>query len=171
MSDLEKVREGREVERAQRGGLSGFFEARRAKKAQKQYDAELASWQAERDACAANLTLATTYTGVEQATGIILKPDEALFATINGAALVEDRRGPGQWQGRSSGFSIPIGSIGGRSIRYRTGTSRGHFVQGAPVPTAIDSGTLRDQQTGGVSGFEADARVSLRQADWLPAHP
>ncbi len=120
----------------------GFFEARRAKKAVKQYQAELATWQLTRNACAANLELAKTYNGDDHSTALLLKPGEALFATITGTGLIEDRRGPGQWQGRSSGVSIPIGSIGGRSIRYHTGATRGHYVQGAPVPTAIDIGTL-----------------------------
>jgi hypothetical protein len=27
-------------------------------------------------------------------------------------------------------------------VRYRVGAQRGHYVQGAPVPTAIDNGTI-----------------------------
>jgi hypothetical protein len=38
--------------------------------------------------------------------------------------------------------SIPIGSIHGRSVRYRVGATRGHYVQGASTPTAIDTGTV-----------------------------
>ena len=66
----------------------GFFEARRAKKAVKQYQAELATWQLTRNACAANLELSKTYAGDDQSTGIILKPGEALFSSITGVALV-----------------------------------------------------------------------------------
>ncbi len=120
----------------------GFFEARRAKKAAQQYQASLESWQVARDACAANLELAKTFNGDERSATLLLKPGEALFATVTGAGLIEDRRGRGEWQGRSSGVSIPIGSIGGRSVRYHTGGTRGHYVQGAPIPTAIDVGTL-----------------------------
>ncbi|MGA8922075.1 MAG: hypothetical protein WB682_02940, partial [Candidatus Dormiibacterota bacterium] len=65
-----------------------------------------------------------------------------LFYKVTGAALVEERRGPTQWRGGSHGVSFPIGSIGGRSIRYRVGATRGHIVQGTPSPTAIDSGTI-----------------------------
>jgi hypothetical protein len=126
---------------SKRGGLLGVFEGRRAKKAEKQYESELEVWKDQRDACADRLTLAETYQG-EGAAAILLKSGEAVFAAISGAALVEDRAGRGSWEGRSSGVSIPIGSLGGRSIRYRTGASRGHFVQGAPVATAIDTGTL-----------------------------
>ncbi len=119
----------------------GFFEARRAKKAIKDYQEAFAAWKAERDECAELLALAQTYRG-EQSAQVVLKSGEAVFALITGASLIEDRRGPGQWQGRSSGVSIPIGSIGGRTIRYRTGSSRGHFMQGMPAPTAIDTGNF-----------------------------
>jgi hypothetical protein len=119
----------------------GFFEKRRVKKAIDQFGKEFAVWSAERDECIERLALAQTYQG-ESSTQIVLTKGEALFASVSGAALIEDRRGAGQWQGRSSGFSFPVGSVGGRTIRYRTGSSRGHFVQGAPVPTAVDVGTL-----------------------------
>ena len=118
-----------------------MFEKLRAKRAQKQYEAQLAQWQEQHDATAALLDLAQTYEG-ERSTEMILKPGEAVFAFVTGASLIEERRGAGQWEGRSSGVSFPIGSIGGRSIRYRTGGTRGHYVQGAPMPTAIDTGTL-----------------------------
>jgi hypothetical protein len=120
----------------------GFFQKRRGRRAADKYQAELAAWQTERDACAENLALVKGFAGDAQSSALLLKRGELVFATVTGAALVEDRRGPGQWQGRSSGFSIPVGSIGGRSIRYRTGQSRGHFVQGAPAPTAIDTGNV-----------------------------
>jgi hypothetical protein len=113
----------------------------REKKAEEQYQADLTEWEAERDASASLLELAQRYAG-EPSSDLLLKPGEALFARVTGASLVEDRRGAGQWQGHSSGVSIPIGSIGGRSVRYRVGASRGHYVQGAPVATAIDTGTI-----------------------------
>jgi len=118
-----------------------MFEKRRAKKAQEEYERELSDWQAERDGTASLLKLAESYGG-ESSTELMLKPGEAVFAYITGAGLIEDRRGRGRYEGRSSGVSIPVGSIGGRSVRYRVGASRGHFVQGAPVPTAVDRGTL-----------------------------
>ena len=64
------------------------------------------------------------------------------IAQITNVSLVEDRKGPGQWQGTSQGVSFPIGRIGGRSVRYRVGASKGHYVQGAPSPTAVDSGSF-----------------------------
>jgi hypothetical protein len=117
-----------------------LFRHHQEKKAYQDYQAKLAAWQEQRDAYANLVTLAQTYAG-EPSSEIMLKPGEAVFATVTSVALVEDRRGAGEWQGRSQGFSIPVASIHGRSIRYRVGTSRGHFVQGAPTPTAIDVGT------------------------------
>jgi hypothetical protein len=117
-----------------------LFKHHQEKKAYQDYQAKLAAWQEQRDAYANLVTLAQTYAG-EPSSEIMLKPGEAVFATVTSVALVEDRRGAGEWQGRSQGFSIPVASIHGRSIRYRVGSSRGHFVQGAPAPAAIDVGT------------------------------
>ena len=69
--------------------------------------------------------------------GILLKGGERSVYRINGASLVEPRRGAGQWQGRSSGVSVPVGA----GVRVRMGQSRGHFVQGAEAPTVVDRGT------------------------------
>lgn len=103
----------------------------------KRYEKALAEWQAQRDSVAELLTLAESYDG--ETTGpILLRPDERVFATVNDASLIEDRRGRGQWVGRSNGVSIPVGF----GVRYRMGATRGHYQQGSPVPTAIDSGTL-----------------------------
>lgn len=102
----------------------------------------MATWQAQHDALAEQLNLAEHFTGDTTSDQLVLQRGEALFAFVTGASLVEDRSTGGQWQGRSSGVSFPIGSIGGRSIRYRVGGTRGHYVQGTPVPTAIDVGTF-----------------------------
>ncbi|MHB8490241.1 MAG: hypothetical protein ACYDCS_14440 [Candidatus Dormibacteria bacterium] len=116
-----------------------MFRHHEEKKAYREYQAKLATWQKQRDAYANLVTVAETYAG-EPSSEIMLKPGEAVFAAVAGVALVEDRRGPGEWKGRSQGFSIPVASIHGRSIRYRVGSSRGHFQQGSPAPTAIDVG-------------------------------
>ena len=117
-----------------------MFKHHQEKKAYQEYQATLAAWQRQRDAYAELVSLSETYAG-EPSSQIMLKPGEAVFATVTSVALVEDRRGAGEWHGRSRGFSIPVASIHGRSIRYRVGSSRGHFVQGPPTPTAIDVGT------------------------------
>ena len=107
----------------------------------KQYAARLDQWQQERNDLAAAVELVASFSGTGS-DRLILKSGEAVFASITDASLIEDRRGGGHWEGRSSGVSIPIGSIGGRSIRYRTGSSRGHYVQSPPVATAVDTGIL-----------------------------
>jgi hypothetical protein len=117
------------------------FEKHREKKAQEDYQNALAKWQAERDGQAAALEFAKTTSGDTTTSELMLKKGEAVFAKITSAGLVELRRGPGQWQGRSQGVSIPVGSLAGRSVRYRVGASKGHYVQGEPHPTAIDTGT------------------------------
>lgn len=71
-------------------------------------------------------------------TPLRLGPRERAVYTIDRAGLFETRRGPGQWSGRSSGVSVPVGL----GIRVRTGQSRGHYVQGAESPTVIDTGTV-----------------------------
>jgi len=112
-----------------------------AEKAHAAQQAAVATWQAQRDGYAHFLDLVRGFHG-EQTSELVLKPGEALFGRIDGASLIEDRAGRGTWQGRSQGVSIPIASLGGRSIRYHVGASKGHYVAGTPVPTAIDSGTV-----------------------------
>jgi hypothetical protein len=114
----------------------------RSGRAERKYDTELATWQGDRKECMERLELAQRFTGDSSSNALLLKRGEALFATVTGCSLVEDRRGAGHWEGRSSGFSIPVGSLGGRSIRYRTGRTRGHYVQGTPAAAAIDVGTM-----------------------------
>ena len=118
-----------------------MFEKHKEKKAKADYEALLEAWQSLRDGTASLLKTAAEYEG-EPDSGIMLKGGEAVFAKVTGASLVEDRRGAGHWQGHSQGVSIPVGSLGGRSVRYRVGKTKGHYVQGAPTPTAIDTGTV-----------------------------
>jgi hypothetical protein len=117
------------------------FEDHRAKKAVKEHQEAVSRWQAERDGAAELLTLARTFEG-EGSSEILLGSGELLFCKVMGAALIEERRGSGHYQGRSQGVSIPVASIGGRSIRYHVGANKGTFVQGTPVVTAIDTGTV-----------------------------
>ncbi len=118
-----------------------MFEKHREKKEQAAREKADADWAAERAAAAETLDYVQTYRG-EPTSELVLKRGESLFAKIDQVSLIEDRRGPGQWQGRSQGVSIPVGSLGGRSIRYHVGGSHGHYVSGTPIPTAIDTGTL-----------------------------
>ncbi len=117
-----------------------MFEDHKVKKAAKEYEQALAVWQADRDAQAQLLDVAQNFDGTG-AENILLKKGEAVFYKVTGVALIEDRRGPGHYGGRSQGVSIPIGSLGGRTVRYRVGVNKGHFVQGTPIATAIDTGS------------------------------
>jgi len=117
------------------------FEKHRAKEVAKAYQQALGEWQAQHDGLAQLLQLAESFNGLGS-NEIMLKPGETVFYKVTGADLIEGRRGRGQWKGHSQGASIPVGSIHGRSVRYRVGVTRGHLVQGAPAPTAIDTGTV-----------------------------
>lgn len=104
------------------------------------YAKALAEWQPRRDAQADLVELANSFTG-ETDTSVILKAGEFVFAIVRNASLIEDRPGQGQFVGHSQGFSIPVGSIGGHSVRYRVGAMNGHSVAAPSVATAIDQGT------------------------------
>jgi hypothetical protein len=118
------------------------FDKHKEKKAEEDFVRHFAEWQQAHDEAAQLIETAQTYTGDTTSDKLILKADEKLFATVSGVGLVEERRGPGQWQGHSQGFSVPVGSVGGHQVHYRVGQTRGHYVQGTPTPTSIDSGTL-----------------------------
>jgi hypothetical protein len=103
--------------------------------------AALAEWTAQVQEVRGLLAVASGQS-VRGATSLILKKDETSVAEITNVGFIEDRKGAGQWKGASQGVSFPIGHIGGRTVRYRVSGSRGHYVQGAPIPTAVDRGTL-----------------------------
>jgi hypothetical protein len=117
-----------------------MFQGLHAKKAAAEHKEALTKWQEQRDAYKQLLDVAEHFSG-SLSDEIVLGPGEAVFYKVTGTSLVEERRGAGHWQGHSSGISIPVGTLGGHTVRYRVGSSRGHYVQGAPRPTAIDSGT------------------------------
>jgi hypothetical protein len=118
-----------------------MFTGHKEKKATKAYEDALGRWLEQVTWYKQLLETAQVFKGTDSS-GLVLGSGEAVFYKVTGAALIEDRRGAGHYEGRSSGFSIPVGSLGGRSVRYRVGASRGHYVQGAPTPTAIDTGTV-----------------------------
>jgi hypothetical protein len=118
-----------------------MFKKHHEKQLAEEYQRRLAAWQELHDSTAHALALAQGYNG-ETSSALLLKAGEAVFATVSSAALIEERRGAGHYTGASSGVSVPIGSIGGHSVRYHVGATRGHYVQAPPVPTAIDHGTV-----------------------------
>jgi hypothetical protein len=116
-----------------------MLKRRRERKALEAQQRAYAAWEHDREEAAALVEAARTFEGTTT-NDLTLRGHERVYLIVDGASLIEDRRGAGHWEGRSSGFSVPVASIGGRSIRYHVGQSRGHYVQGAPVPTAIDHG-------------------------------
>jgi hypothetical protein len=117
-----------------------MFERHKEKKEEAHYEDELKEWSSQLEELQALLALAKGASiGDSQ---LILKKGEVAVATVTNVGLIEERRGAGQWQGGSQGVSFPIGSIGGRSVRYRVGATRGHYVQGEPHPTAVDHGVM-----------------------------
>jgi Protein of unknown function (DUF2510) len=94
---------------------------------------------------------------ISPSAGIIGKPGEMAYLVLQGAALIEPRRLPGHWSGRSQGFSIPVY----KGIRYRVGATKGTFQQGAEVPTPIDQGTVL------VSNQRAVFAGSKATREWL----
>lgn len=118
-----------------------MFERHRQHEALKRYEEALATWQAQRDGYAELVATARDFHGLSS-NEINLGPGELLFFKVTGAGLSESRQGTGHYEGRSSGLSIPVASIGGHAVRYHVGASKGHYVQGAPVLTVIDHGTV-----------------------------
>ena len=123
-----------------------MFGRRKARREQEvAIPAELAAieaWQVERDARAAALESATDIEPATSSTELVLKRAEAIFLEVHGAALIEDRQGPGSWSGRTAGLSIPLFDLGGSPVRFNTGGTQGTFTPGQAEATVVDVGTL-----------------------------
>jgi len=113
------------------------FKAHKERKAAEAQASALAAWQSERDGYAALVETARNYQG-ETSSALLLHAGEVQFASVTNCALVEERKGPGTWQGQSHGVSIPV--VAG--VRYRVGATKGHFVAGEQHPSAIDHGEM-----------------------------
>ncbi len=129
-----------------------MFDHLREKRAQKHAAAEAAAaevakraLEAERAAQIAELQALVSIAHGESSPmvdALLMKKGEIGVAQIGNAGLIEEVKGAGHWSGSSQGVSLPIGKIAGRSVRYRVGATKGHYVQGVPVATAVDVGTL-----------------------------
>ena len=126
-----------EAFRARRAAAQEQQQAARAASA---FEQALATWQAKRDGTAELLESAKAEGSVPE--GLVLHRGELCFGTLTNCSLIEERRGQGHFVAGSTGVSIPIGSLGGRPVRYRVGATRGHYEQAAPVATAVATGTL-----------------------------
>jgi len=98
-----------------------------------------ATWQQEKETLERELEFFRDYQGQDTSEHILLRKGERFFAVVI-AGLIEERAGRATYVGKRQGFSIPIGSIGGQSIRYNTGVSSGQLERAAPVQTTIDVG-------------------------------
>lgn len=105
--------------------------ARDVAKANKSYPKRHAQWQATRDEATAALDYVTNFT-----------PTDGEYFTTT-ANLIEQHAGPSQYVGGSQGISLPIGSLGGRSVRYRVGAARGHVEAGTLEDRVIDNGRVK----------------------------
>ena len=115
-----------------------IFVKHHLKRLEKAYQAELANWTTTNRRLEA--AVAALKAGpVAEAPGLVLKRGELVYLAGHPVQLLETRRGPGHWQGRSNGFSVPIGDT---RVRYRVGASRGTYVPGQEAPTVIDTGVL-----------------------------
>src|ERR1700682_1731780 len=115
----------------------GLLERHAAKRRLAEHDQALSLWLREDSELREMLNEARGQ-GVRHGVGIALKKDESAFQVLEGSALIEPRRLPGHWEGRSKGVSFKVA----KGVRYRVGTSKGHYIQGDEVPTPIDTGTL-----------------------------
>jgi hypothetical protein len=107
-------------------------------------ETRLAEWQADDDGLGEVVELARHFRGVtagEIAGGspVALKPGERIYFVLKGAALIEPRSAGGHWEGRTQGVSFRV--PGTKSMRYRVGANKGHYVRDGERPTPIDEGT------------------------------
>jgi hypothetical protein len=115
-----------------------FGSKRRAERKAAEEAAEKARDRADLRQAVVNLmALAAGQDSTDPDWPLVLKPGERLVSKIEGSGLFEPRRGPGHWEGRSAGVSVPVGDTG---LRVRLGKSAGTYVQGAETPTVIDRG-------------------------------
>jgi hypothetical protein len=118
-------------------GAQVVFKHHRERAAQEREEEAKATRDQQWQGYAELVELAETFHGTAT-DALVLNRGEAAYYVVTNAALVEERRGRGHYQGGSTGFSVPIGL----GMRYRVGGFRGHYVQAPPTPTAIDTGTM-----------------------------
>jgi hypothetical protein len=122
----------------------GFGDRHREKKLAEAHSA----WQTQVDDLNERLEAVGTWFGAgatdPDSAGLLLKSGETAYAVLDGAALIEPRRAPGQFVGGSHGVSVHIA----KGVNYRVGAVRGTYVPGPESPTPIDTGraVITDQR-------------------------
>lgn len=124
-----------------RTGRLHMFERHKEKRAAEEADVSREEWTDQMKQLLGLLAAASGQTAWS-GKSLILKSGEIGVAEVANVGFIEEQRGAGQWQGMNQGVSFPIGKVAGRTVRYRVGGTRGHFKQGTPVPTAVDTGTM-----------------------------
>jgi hypothetical protein len=110
------------------------------KKQNRHFAQDHAAWVAKVEDLQGMLQKAQHFQG-GSSSEILLKTKELQYSSIPGS-LIEDRAGQRSFVAGHQGVSIPIGKIGGRSVRYYAGKTKGHPVQAPPVATVIDRGRI-----------------------------
>lgn len=113
-----------------------------AREAATEYQNALKRWQGEVEQAAGALALVKSLTPGSTTSGLMVNQDESVIGWINNTSLIEIRSTGGHYVGGSTGVSLPVGSIGGHSVRYRVGRTSGHYEAGTPSPQAVDTGTF-----------------------------
>lgn len=107
----------------------------------KTVDLQHKSWQKDFSEAEERLSFIQNFDGQASDGSLLLQAGEKLLFQIP-VGLIEERAGQSRYVGGHAGISVPIGSIGGHSIRYSIGSSRGHIERSAPVETEVDRGLL-----------------------------
>jgi hypothetical protein len=95
-------------------------------------------WLAIRDQLLQFLSEARSFEGLTEGAALNLKKGESVLLQLDGSCLIEPRRLPGQWAGRSSGYSFRVM----KGLSYRVGGNRGTYLQGEEQPQVVDQGVI-----------------------------
>lgn len=74
---------------------------------------------------------------------LLLQENELLYAKVeNGVGLIEMKKTPSRWRGRTAGLSIPLFRFNGSTVRGQIGGTEGELIPGQYVPQKTDDGVL-----------------------------
>lgn len=114
-------------------------DAREMRKATEELEKRLASWRSDLSIAERALRFASDEKPSAAGAPVMLKAGETWWQSFP-VQLIEDRVQT-SWTSGHQGLSIPVAKIGGRSVRYSVGASKGH-VDRTTVATAVDQGSL-----------------------------
>lgn len=114
-------------------------DARELKKATEQLQKRLASWRSDLSIAERALRFAMDERPSAAGAPVMLKAGETWWQSFP-VQLIEDRVQTA-WTSGHQGLSIPVAKIGGRSVRYSVGATKGH-VDRTTVATPVDQGNL-----------------------------